>query len=117
MEKVAPAEDIDKAQAKLDASVREVTSLIERFARKEKEPFPISSPVPVKGALSFRTVNLSWWKAPDPLTTLETFPAVWLRLEQNGFCSKVCARRLKQERPNYTAIVGRSTSVRNRTYL
>jgi hypothetical protein len=40
VEKVAPAEDIDKAQAELDASVREVTSLIERLRAKKKTRSP-----------------------------------------------------------------------------
>jgi hypothetical protein len=40
VEKVAPAEDIDKAQAELDASVREVTSLIERLRAKKKNHSP-----------------------------------------------------------------------------
>jgi len=40
VEKVALAEDTDKAQAELDASVREVTSLIERLRAKKKSRSP-----------------------------------------------------------------------------
>jgi len=38
--KVAPAEDIDKAQAEVDTSGREVTSLIERLHAKKKTSSP-----------------------------------------------------------------------------
>ena len=36
MEKGAPAEEIAKAEAEVDASIREVTSLIERLHAKKK---------------------------------------------------------------------------------
>jgi hypothetical protein len=49
VEKVAPAEDIDKAQAEVDTSIREVTSLIERLRAKKKTSSPIISSVPHAG--------------------------------------------------------------------
>ena len=49
MEKVALAEDTDKAQAELDASVREVIALIERLRAKKKASSPMISSIPLAG--------------------------------------------------------------------